>query len=123
MSWLMYATRSTRRTIFPSSVRRRRAAPGVADDTVAHRHGQVQARPVAREHVHHPQRLLVVSETGAEALAQAAVERLLADVTKRRVPEIVPESDRLDEVLVQRSARATVRETCVTSSVWVSRVR
>ena len=65
----------------------------------------------------------MVQEGGAEALAQTAVQRLLADVPERRVAEIVAEPDRLDEILVQASARATVRETWVTSSVWVSRVR
>ena len=30
------------------------------------------------------------------------VERLLADVAERRVPEVVAERDRLDEVLVER---------------------
>ena len=32
---------------------------------------------------------------------QAAVERLLADVSERRVPEIVPEPDRLGQILVE----------------------
>ena len=37
----------------------------------------------------------------AEALGEAAVERVLADVAERRMAEIVPEPDRLDEVLVE----------------------
>ena len=37
----------------------------------------------------------------AEALGQALVERLLADVAERRVPEVVAEPDRLGQVLVQ----------------------
>ena len=62
-------------------------------------------------------------KVAAEALAQAAVEHVLADVPERRMAEVVAEPDRLGEVLVQRSARATVREIAVTSSVCVSRVR
>ena len=98
-------------------------APGVAEDPVADRHRQVQPTAVALEHVDDAQRVLVVLERRAEALRQAVVERVLADVTERRVAEVVAEPDRLDEILVQRSARATVRETWVTSSVCVSRVR
>ena len=37
----------------------------------------------------------------AEALPQTAVERLLADVTERRMAEVVAEADGLDQVLVQ----------------------
>ena len=48
-----------------------------------------------------PQRLLVVAEAGAEPLAQALVERLLAGVPERRVAHVVPEPDRLGEILVQ----------------------
>ena len=78
---------------------------GVAEDAVAHRLGQVQAAPVALEHVDDAQRVLVVAEAvAAEALAQAAVERLLADVPERRVTEVVAEPDRLDQVLVERAA-------------------
>ena len=36
-----------------------------------------------------------------EASLQQRVERLLTGVAERRVAEIVPEADRLDEVLVQ----------------------
>ncbi len=42
-----------------------------------------------------------MAEVPAEALFQAAVEHLLADVPERRVPEVVAEADRLDEVLVE----------------------
>ena len=40
-------------------------------------------------------------EAPAEPPAQSLVERLLAGVPERRVPEVVAEPDRLDEVLVQ----------------------
>ena len=40
-------------------------------------------------------------EVPAESLLQQRVERLLAGVAERRVPEVVTEADRLDEVLVQ----------------------
>ena len=92
----------------------------VAQDPVAHRLGEVE--PL--EHVDDPQRVLVVAEAAAEALARAAVEHVLADVAERRVAEVVAEPDRLHEVLVEPAAPApTVREICVVSSVWVSRVR
>ena len=78
--------------------RRRLARPArVPQDPVAHRRGQVQAL----QHVDHPQRVLVVPEPAAEALARAAVQHVLADVAERRVAEVVPEPDRLREVLVQ----------------------
>ncbi len=47
----------------------------------------------------------------AEALAQAAVEHVLADVPERRVAEVVAEPDRLGEVLVERErARDRARD-------------
>jgi hypothetical protein len=45
--------------------------------------------------------LLVVTEARAEPLAQAFVERLLAGVTERCVTHVVPEPDRLGQILVQ----------------------
>ena len=101
MSWLMYATRSISRTILPSSVAGSGARPEWL--TIPSRTGQRQVEPlaVALEHVDDPQRVLVVQKPSAEPLAQAAVERLLADMPERRVPEVVAEPDRLDQVLVQ----------------------
>src|SRR4029077_15086392 len=46
-------------------------------------------------------RLLVVPEAGAQPLAQTLVEGLLAGVAERRVPHVVPEPDRLGQILVQ----------------------
>jgi len=43
-----------------------------------------------------------VAKAAAVALAQAAVEDGLPDVPERRMAEVVPESDRLREVLVER---------------------
>src|SRR5215213_9749998 len=45
--------------------------------------------------------MLVVAETAPPALAQAGVEDALARVAERRVPEVVPEPDRLGQVLVE----------------------
>ena len=73
----------------------------MGDDPVADRLGQVQAAPVALERVDDPQRLLMVAEGGAEALAQAAVQGVLADVAEGWVAEVVAEPDRLDEILVE----------------------
>ena len=90
-------------------------------DPLAHGFAQVQRL----EDVDDPQRVLEVpkARVPGEPLAQREVERLLADVPERRMAEVVPQPDGLDEVLVSPSARATVRDTCVTSSVCVSRVR
>ncbi len=48
-----------------------------------------------------PQRLLVVPEATPEPLLKCVVESVLAGVPERRVPHVVPEPDRLDEILVQ----------------------
>ena len=111
MSWLMYATRSITRTIRPSSVLRQRRAAGVARDPVAHLLGQVQPRAVALEVLDDPQRVLVVAEVAPEALFQAAVQHLLADVPERRMAEVVAEADRLHQILVQaQRARHRARD-------------
>ena len=67
----------------------------MADDPVAHRLGQVEPAAVALQRVDDAQRVLVVAKAGAEALAQAVVQRVLADVAERRVAEVVTEADRL----------------------------
>ena len=64
-----------------------------------------------------------MAEAAPPALAHALVEHLLADVAEGRVAEVVPEPDRLGQVLVEPSARATLRAMPQASSVWVSRVR
>ena len=73
----------------------------VAQDAFTYLLGEVQSDAVALERVHHPQRVLVVAKVAPEALFQAGVEHLLADVPKGRMAEIVAQPDRLDEVLVQ----------------------
>ena len=89
--------------------RLRLVGAGVLEDAVAHLPREVEAAPVALEPLDDAQRVLVVAEAAAAALAQQLVERLLAGVPERRVAEVVAEPDRLDEILVQRSARATPR--------------
>ena len=64
-----------------------------------------------------------MAEAAPEAVARQPVQRLLAGVAEGRVAEVVPEPDRLGQTSLSRSARATVREICVASSVCVSRVR
>ena len=66
-------------------------------DAVAHLPRQVEARAVVLQVVHDPQALLAVTERPAEERR----ERLLAQVTERRVSQIVPERDGLRQVLVQ----------------------
>ena len=91
----------------PSSVAGSPAPAGVAQDAVAHRRGQVEAL----DHLDDAQRVLVVAEAAAEALAAGAVEHVLADVPERRVAEVVAEPDRLREVLVEpQRARHRARD-------------
>ncbi len=66
----------------------------VREDAVAHLVGEVQ---VAGDAVG----LLVVPEAPPETRVERVVERLLPGVAERRVARVVPEADRLDEVLVQ----------------------
>jgi len=73
----------------------------MSEDSVANVLAQVEPGAVALEHVDDAQRLLPVMEVAVEALAQAAIEHVLADVPERRVAEVVPEPDRLDQVLVE----------------------
>ena len=80
---------------------RQRRAAGVAGDPVAHVVAEVQARAVELEDVDDAQRVLVVAKAAAEALAQAVVEHVLADVAEGRVAEVVAQPDRLGEVLVE----------------------
>ena len=85
----------------PPLQRRRLGRPGVVEDAVAHLLGEVEPLAVALQHVDHPQRVHVVLEAAAAALAQGRVERLLAGVAEGRVAEVVAEPDRLGQVLVE----------------------
>ncbi len=90
---------------------RHRRASGVADDPVAHVVVEIEADAVALEDVDDPQRVLIVAEGAVEALAQARIQHGLADVAERRVAEVVPEADRLREVLVEpQRARDRARD-------------
>ena len=81
--------------------RLRLVGPGVLEDPVAHLLREVEPAAVALEALDDAQRVLVVAEAVAAALAQQLVERLLAGVAERRMAEVVAEADRLDEILVQ----------------------
>ena len=93
MSWLMYATRSTMRTIFPSSV------SGSWSPVCVRMPSQHLVREV--EPPGDDERVLVVPEVPPGVLVQRLVERLLPGVPERRVTHVVAEPDRLHEVLVQ----------------------
>src|ERR1700722_1418720 len=55
--------------------------------------------------------MLVVAELAAKALFQALIQRFLTDVPERRVPEVVAEPDRLDQILVEcQRARDSARD-------------
>src|SRR5439155_680701 len=62
--------------------------------------GRVRTEVHALEH-ELAQGELVLREAVVAALAQQLVELLLACVAERRMPEVVAEADRLDEVFVQ----------------------
>src|SRR5204863_5144211 len=63
------------------------------------------------EPVDDAQRVLVVAEAALAALPEHRVERLLAGVAERRVPEVVTEPDRLRQILVQpQRARDAARD-------------
>ena len=73
-------------------------ALGVVDDAVAHLEGEIEPFSVLFEHVHHAQRLFAVAESrGIEG-----GEHAFADVPEGRMPQIVPQRDRLGEILVER---------------------
>ena len=77
---------------------------GMREDAVAHLVREVER---ARD----PQGLLVVAEAPAEALPERVVERIFACVPEGRVPRVVPEADRFDEILVQcQSTRDDARD-------------
>jgi hypothetical protein len=83
----------------------------VLQDPVTDFPGEVEPATVAFEEVDDAQRVLVVTERKIKALAQDLVERVLSGVTERRMPEVVTESDRLDEILVQaKSPRHASRD-------------
>ena len=76
---------------------RLRHRPGVVDDAVAHFPREVEPLALVLEVLHDPKALLVV----AERPLQERGKGLFAQVAERCVAEVVPERDRLGEVLVQ----------------------
>ena len=66
----------------------------VREDAVAHLVREI-------ERLRDAQRLLVVSKPSSEATPNSVVERVLAGMPERSVPHVVPEPDRLRQVLVQ----------------------
>ncbi len=99
---------------------RTRLALRVAGDAVAHLPGEVQAAAVPLQRVDHSKALRRVGEPARHE----RVERALAPVPERRVPEVVAEADGFGQVFVQVAAPwRSVRAICETSSVCVSRVR
>src|SRR5207245_3598969 len=86
----------------PLERRGRARAARVPDDAVANGIAEVEPGAVSLEVLDDAQRMLVVAEVASEARFEAAIEDLLADVPEGRVSEVVPEADRLDEVLVER---------------------
>ena len=81
--------------------RPRLVRPSVVEDPVAHLFGEVETAAISFEDVDDPERVLVVAEPEPEPLTEDGVERLLPGVAEGRVPEVVTEADRLDEIFVQ----------------------
>jgi hypothetical protein len=81
--------------------RRRLRRPGVIEDSVADLRRQVEPATVALDVVDDSQRMLVVAKAAAEVPAELLVEAVLPGVAERRMAEVVPQPDRLDEVLVE----------------------
>src|SRR5688572_15595206 len=69
----------------------------VLEDPVTRLLGEVQTGAVLLELLGDPNALLVVPES----LREETREQLLADVTERRVTDVVSKGHRLDEILVQ----------------------
>ena len=85
----------------PALERLRLLVTGVLEDAVAHLPREVEAAAVALEPLDDTQRVLVVAKAAQAALAQQLVECLLPGVAERRMADVVPDRDRLGEVLVQ----------------------
>ena len=100
MSWLMYATRSTSFTIRPSSVA---GAVGPVWFRMPSRTSCVRfsPRPSRSRCSTMRSECSLCRKRRPVAASQRVGERLLAGVAERRVPEVVPERDRLGQVLVQ----------------------
>ena len=112
MSWLMYATRSTMRTILPSSVSGS-LRPGVREDAVDDLVRQVEPPRDAR-------RLLVVAEAAVDSSASSAASPAWPN---GGWPMSWPSPIASVRSSFSRSARATTRAIPVVSSVCVMRVR
>ncbi|MPN05154.1 hypothetical protein SDC9_152404 [bioreactor metagenome] len=69
----------------------------MVENTVPHLEGQVETRAVVFEFFHDTEALHVVLKSAGKQL----VEHVLAGVSKRRVPEIVPQRDCLRQVFVE----------------------
>src|SRR5207302_10542598 len=81
----------------PLTGRRHGHRPRVVEDPVSNLPGQVQPVPLVLQMLDDPQALFVVAEGPTEEWR----ERLLSEVAEGGVAQVVPEGDRLDEVLVQ----------------------
>ena len=95
----------------------------MVDDAVTHLPRQIEPLATALQHLDHAQALLIVCEGGVEAFSHGA----LTGVTERRMSEVVSESDRLGQVLIQaQSTRQRTRDLgnlkgmCQASAVMVA---
>ena len=110
MSWLMYAKRSTMRTILPSSVSGS-TGPGVLEDPVAHLPVRLRPRPSRSSRSTTRSECSLWRKPRPPRSRSDLVERLLAGVAERRMAEVVAEADRLGEILVQpQRARDAARD-------------
>ena len=73
----------------------------VVEDPIPDLRRQVEPATVSLEMVDHAQGVLVVAKAEPEPLPQGGLECFLPRVPEGRMPEIVAESDRLRQILVQ----------------------
>ena len=75
---------------------------GVAGNAVPHLMRQIQPVAIALQAIHHAQALLVVMK--AADFAAQAVQRALADMPERRVPEVMPKRHRFGQIFIEPQA-------------------
>ena len=75
--------------------------PRVIQDAVAYLLRQIEAFAIALQLLHQPQRLLVMPEPPPRPFLKRLVKRLLPDVAKRRMAQIMGQGDGFDKIFVQ----------------------
>ena len=125
MSWASSGGRWSSKIFRELGKLRRVVIARMLDDAFADLKRQIQAGKIQvalLELLDDAQRLQIVIEAVA-VRAQQLVELALSGVAEGRVADVVHQGQGFGEIGVERSAPATVRAICATSSVCVSRLR